>query len=75
MKNFRIVTEEELPKLKNRYYKFGFKELKVGDKVGTIVLENESDGINNTFRFNTFIFDDDGCAYILTDKKYVNSGN
>jgi hypothetical protein len=34
MNNIRIVTEEELPKLKNIYYNFGTKELKVGDSVG-----------------------------------------
>ncbi len=31
MGNIKIITDEELLKLKNRYYDFGSKELKVGE--------------------------------------------
>ena len=65
MINLRIVTEEELPKLKNIYYNFGTKELKVGDSVGVIMLEAD----NKKMKIHTFVFDEIGCGYILTDKK------
>jgi hypothetical protein len=65
MGNLKIVTEEELPKLKNIYYNFGTKELKVGDSVGVIMVEVD----NKTMKIHTFVFDENGCGYILTDKK------
>lgn len=65
MKNIQIITEEDFPKLKNIYYNFGSKELKVGDSVGVIMCE----GDDKTMTIHTFVFDDNGCCYILTDKK------
>ena len=63
--NIKIVTEEELPKLKNIYYNFGSKELKVGDSVGVIMVEVD----NKTMKIHTFVFAENGCCYILTENK------
>lgn len=65
MNNIRIVTEEELPKLKNIYYDFGTKELKVGDSVGVIMVEVD----DKTMKIHTFVFAENGCCYILTENK------
>ena len=69
MNNIKIVTEEELPKLKNIYYDFGSKELKVGDSVGVIMVEGMSEDNIQTMTLHTFVFDENGLGYILTDKK------
>lgn len=69
MKHFKEITEENLPNILNRYYKFGEKELKVGDKVGMIMLESNSEDETQQMELHTFVIADGGIAYILTDKK------
>ncbi len=69
MKHLKEITEENLPKIVNRYYKFGEKELKVGDMVGVIMLETSLDGGPQQMELHTFVIADGGIAYVLTDKK------
>jgi hypothetical protein len=63
------VTEDILPKIKNRYYKFGKKEIKVGDTIGSIMLEISKEGENETMEMRTFVIDEGGIAYVLSDKR------
>lgn len=69
MSHLKEITEENLPNIKNRYYNFGKKELKVGDMVGAIMLESDSDGEKEQMELHTFVISDGGIAYVLTDKK------
>ena len=69
MSHLKEITEENLPKIINRYYKFGEKELKIGDKVGVIMLESDSDDEKEQMVLHTYVVDNGGIAYVLTDKK------
>lgn len=69
MTHLKEITEENLPNIVNRYYKFGQKELKIGDMVGVIMLETELDGKTRQMELHTFVIADGGIAYVLTDKK------
>lgn len=69
MQHLKEITEENLPKIVNRFYKFGKKELKVGDKVGVIMLESNLDDEKQQMELHTYVVDDGGIAYVLTDKK------
>lgn len=69
MGHLKEITEEILPNIKNRYYNFGKKELKVGDKVGMIMLESNSEDETQQMELHTFVIADGGIAYLLTDKK------
>ena len=69
MGHLKEITEENLPNIVNRYYKFGQKELKIGDMVGVIMLETELDGKTRQMELHTFVISDGGIAYVLTDKK------
>lgn len=69
MSHLKEITEENLPNIKNRYYKFGEKELKIGDKVGVIMLESNSHDEKQQMELHTYVVDDGGIAYVLTDKK------
>ena len=69
MTHLKEITEENLPKIINRYYKFGEKELKIGDKVGVIMLESDSDDEKEQMVLHTYVVDNGGIAYVLTDKK------
>jgi hypothetical protein len=69
MSHLKEITEENLPKIINRYYKFGEKELKIGDKVGVIMLESNSHDEKQQMELHTYVVDDGGIAYVLTDKK------
>ncbi len=69
MKHLKEITEENLPKIVNRFYKFGEKELKIGDMVGVIMLETSLDGEPQQMELHTYVVDDGGIAYVLTDKK------
>jgi|APIni6443716594_1056825.scaffolds.fasta_scaffold1313632_2 hypothetical protein len=72
MGHLKEITEENLPKIINRYYKFGEKELKVGDKVGVVMLEVNSDDEKNQMELHTYVVDEGGVAYILTNKNNDN---
>ena len=72
MGHLKEITEENLPKTINRYYKFGEKELKIGDKVGVIMLEDNLDNEKNQMKLHTYVVDEGGVAYILTNKNNDN---
>jgi hypothetical protein len=69
MGHLKEITEENLPNIVNRYYRFGEKELKVGDMIGMILLETSLDGESQQMEIHTYVVDDGGIAYVLTDKK------
>ena len=69
MESLQKVTEEMLPKILNKYYKFGRKEIKVGDTIGFIMIETSKEGENETMELRSFVMDEGGIAYVLTDKK------
>jgi hypothetical protein len=69
MNSLQKVTEEMLPKIQNRYYKFGKKEIKIGDNIGFIMMETSKEGENETMELRSFVMDEGGIAYVLTDKK------
>jgi hypothetical protein len=69
MESLQKVTEEMLPKIQNRYYKFGQKEIKIGDTIGFIMMETSKEGENETMELRSFVMDEGGIAYVLTDKK------
>jgi hypothetical protein len=71
MKSIKLVTEENLPNIINRYYKFGRKEIKVGDSIGLIALENLEENESEVIEIRTFVLDENGVAYVLSDKKYM----
>jgi hypothetical protein len=72
MESLQKVTEEMLPKIQNRYYKFGQKEIKIGDTIGFIMMETSKDGEPQTMELKTFVIDEGGIGYVLTDKKNDN---
>lgn len=63
------VTEEHLTKLKDRYYKFGSAELKVGDKISFIMTENISENGDHSVTLRAGVLDSDKFFYLLSDKK------
>ena len=63
------VTEEHLSKLKDRYYKFGSAELKVGDKIAFIMTESVSENGNQSVTLRAGVLDSNNFFYLLTDKK------
>jgi hypothetical protein len=72
MESLQKVTEKMLPKIQNRYYKFGKKEIKIGDTIGFIMVETSKDGESQTMELKTFVIDEGGIGYVLTDKKNDN---
>jgi hypothetical protein len=72
MDSLRKVTEETFPKIKNRYYKFGKKEIKIGDTIGMIMLEISKEGEDEHMELRPFVIDEGGIGYVLTDKKNDN---
>ena len=63
------VTEESLPKLKNKYYKFGASEVKVGDQIAFGIIESISDDGKLTSTLQSFVVDTSGMLYQLSENK------
>jgi len=63
------VTEENLPKLKDRYYKFGSAELQIGDKIVFIMIGNEAENGDRLISIRSCVVGSDSFLHLLTDKK------
>lgn len=63
------VTEESLPKVKNRYYKFGASEVQVGDQIAFGIIESISDDGKLTSTLQSFVVDTSGILYQLSENK------
>jgi hypothetical protein len=63
------VTEESLPKVKNRYYNFGGSEVQVGDQIAFGIIESISDDGKLTLTLQSFVVDASGMLYQLSENK------
>jgi hypothetical protein len=63
------VTEESLPKVKNRYYKFGAAEVQVGDQIAFGIIESISDNGTLVSTLQSFVVDASGMLCQLSEDK------
>jgi len=69
LKFLKEVTEESLPKVKNRYYKFGASEIQVGDQIAFGIVESISGDGKLISTLQSFVVDASGMLYQLSENK------